>query len=49
LKIIEAKLTELSEGGLEKTTYAHRLGMPAKNVLGLILEDYLAESLEQHA
>lgn len=46
-KIIGARLTALSDEELNQITYAHRLGMSAENILGLILEEYLADSLSQ--
>ena len=44
-KIIGSRLDNLSDKDLEKITYAHRLGMSAENILGLILEEYLSENL----
>jgi len=44
-KIIGSRLENLSDEDLEKITYAHRLGMSAENILGLILEEYLSENL----
>ncbi len=44
-KIIGSRLENLSDKDLEKITYAHRLGMSAENILGLILEEYLSENL----
>jgi len=46
--IISAKLTKLEQEDLEKITYAHRLGMSAENILGLILEEYLATNLSEY-
>lgn len=46
-KIIGARLISLSGEELNQITYAHRLGMSAENILGLILEEYLADSLSQ--
>lgn len=46
--IIGARLTKLSKKDLNKVTYAHRLGMSAENILGLMLEEYLAESLQKY-
>ena len=46
-KIISARLTGLSSVELSKITCAHRLSMSAENILGLILEEYLADSLEE--
>jgi len=48
-KIIGARLSDLKEKDLEKITYAHRLGMSAENILGLILEEYLSDNLKEHA
>lgn len=45
-KIIGARLTSLTNDELNKINYAHRLGMSAENILGLILEEYLAINLE---
>lgn len=47
-QIIGARLTNLKQDDLEKITYAHRLGMSAENILGLILEEYLACNLITH-
>jgi len=47
-KIIGSRLENLSDEDLEKITYAHRLGMSAENILGLILEEYLSENLIGH-
>ena len=46
-KIIGARLTNLSAEDLEKIKYAHRLSMSAENILGLILEEFLAINLEK--
>lgn len=43
--IIGGRLTHLDEDDLENIKFAHRLGMSAENILGLILEEYLAENL----
>jgi len=43
--IIGARLSNLSQNDLSKITYAHRLAMSAENILGLLLEEYLAENL----
>ena len=45
-KIIASRIGVLSDQELNKITYAHRLGMSAENILGLILEEYLAENLQ---
>lgn len=47
-EIIGARIGTLTREDLVKITYAHRLGMSAENILGLMLEEYLAESLEQY-
>jgi hypothetical protein len=47
-KIIGAKTVALTEKDLEKISHAHRLSMSAENILGLILEEYLASNLEPH-
>ena len=47
-KIIGSRITALTDEDLNRMTYAHRLGMSAENILGLILEEYLAVNLEQH-
>lgn len=44
-EIIGARLASLTDSDLNKITYAHRLGMSAENILGLILEEYLADNL----
>ncbi len=45
-RIIGSRLDNLTNGDLNKITYAHRLGMSAENILGLILEEYLANNLK---
>ncbi len=45
--IVGARLTNLGTKELHKVTYAHRLGMSAENILGVMLEEYLAENLRQ--
>ena len=47
-EIIGARLTNLKQDDLEKITYAHRLGMSAENILGLMLEEYLATNLSAY-
>ncbi|HOY21734.1 MAG TPA: SinI family restriction endonuclease [Cellvibrio sp.] len=47
-EIIGARLTNLTSEELNKVTYAHRLGMSAENILGLMLEEYLAINLQAH-
>lgn len=47
-EIIGARLNNLDAGELNRITYAHRLGMSAENILGLILEEYLSDNLRQH-
>lgn len=47
-KIIGSRIGTLSDDDLNKITYAHRLGMSAENILGLILEEYLADNLKQY-
>ncbi len=44
-KIIGTRLPNLTDADLNKITHAHRLGMSAENILGLILEEYLADNL----
>lgn len=44
-KIIGARLDNLTNEELNKISFAHRLGMSAENILGLILEEYLSENL----
>lgn len=45
--IIGARLTHLNDDDLNKISYAHRLGMSAENILGLFLEEYLADNLSE--
>ncbi len=45
-KIIGSRLDDLTDDDLNKITFAHRLGMSAENILGLILEEYLFEKLK---
>ncbi len=47
-KIIGSRISCLTEKDLNKIQYAHRLAMSAENILGLMLEEYLAVSLEFH-
>lgn len=47
-EIIGARLTGLKKDDLHKVTYAHRLGMSAENILGLMLEEYLSINLQKH-
>lgn len=44
-KIIGTRLDHLTADELLKVCYAHRLGMSAENILGLLLEEYLATRL----
>jgi hypothetical protein len=43
--IIRARLPKLTVKNLEQIKYAHRLSMSAENILGLLLEEFLAEQL----
>lgn len=43
--IIKEILPHLSDTQLNKISYAHRLSMSAENILGLLLEEYLAINL----
>ncbi len=43
--IINTRLTGLTTEHLEQIKYAHRLSMSAENILGLLLEEFLAEEL----
>lgn len=45
-KIIGSRLGNLTDVELNNITFAHRLGMSAENILGLILEEYLSENLK---
>lgn len=45
-KIIGTRIPNLTDDDLTKITYAHRLGMSAENILGLILEEYLSDNLQ---
>lgn len=47
-EIIGARLSGLTKDDLNKVTYAHRLGMSAENILGLMLEEYLSINLRKH-
>lgn len=47
-EIIASCLTQLKSDDLNKITYAHRLEMSAENILGLLLEEYLAINLKNH-
>lgn len=46
-QIIGARISRLNQNDLNCITYAHRLGMSAENILGLILEEYLYVNLRQ--
>lgn len=46
--IIGARLTDLTGEDLKRITYAHRLAMSSENILGLILEEYLAANIEAY-
>jgi len=46
--IINARLTQLTADQLEQIKYAHRLSMSAENIQGLLLEEFLAEQLEDY-
>ena len=43
--VIGARLSNLTDEELKKITFAHRLGMSAENILGLLLEEYLSINL----
>ncbi len=43
--IVGTTLPHLTEENIEKIRYGHRLAMSAENVLGLLLEEYLATEL----
>ncbi len=45
--IIGARLAHLTNADLQKISFAHRLGMSAENILGLFLEEFLADNLSQ--
>lgn len=47
-KVIKARLDHLSDDDLLKITYAHRIGMSAENILGLLLEEYLSTRLRKY-
>ncbi len=47
-KIIGARIERLTIDELNKISYAHRLGMSAENILGLMLEEYLSENLKEY-
>ncbi len=44
-EIIKSRIKSLTADQLEKIKYAHRLSMSAENILGLLLEEYLADNL----
>ncbi|MFS8925292.1 SinI family restriction endonuclease [Synechococcus sp. B60.1] len=46
--IIGARMPGLTEEHLEQIKYAHRLSMSAENILGLLLEEFLAEQLAEY-
>lgn len=46
--IINARLTQLTADDLEQIKYAHRLSMSAENIQGLLLEEFLAEQLQDY-
>ena len=47
-QIIGTRLKHLKKEDLRKITFAHRLAMSAENILGFILEEYLAVNLLNH-
>lgn len=46
--ILSARLVSLTTVQLEQIRYAHRLSMSAENILGLLLEEFLAEQLADY-
>jgi SinI restriction endonuclease len=46
--IIGARLVGLTKEHLEQIKFAHRLSMSAENILGLLLEEFLAEQLADY-
>jgi hypothetical protein len=46
--IINARLTQVTAEHLEQIKYAHRLSMSAENIQGLLLEEFLAEQLDEY-
>ncbi len=46
--IINSRLKGLTREHLEQIRYAHRLSMSAENILGLLLEEFLAEKLTHY-
>lgn len=46
--ILGARLVGLTTEHLEQIKYAHRLSMSAENILGLLLEEFLAEQLADY-
>ena len=46
--IIDSRLKGLKAKHLEQIKYAHRLSMSAENILGLLLEEFLAEKLANY-
>lgn len=47
-QIIGARIPSLTLKELNSMSYAHRLGMSAENILGLMLEEFLANNLKEH-
>ena len=47
-QIIGQRLTNLNSEQLLQITYAHRIGMSAENILGLLLEEYIAITLKHY-
>ncbi len=43
--IIQGRLAHLTKADLSKICYSHRLSMSAENILGLLLEEFLAKEL----
>lgn len=43
--IINARFPKMSQNALKQIKFAHRLSMSAENILGLLLEEFLAEQL----
>ncbi|AFM11188.1 SinI family restriction endonuclease [Turneriella parva] len=47
-KIIKARLGRLSDEDLKKISDAHRISMSSENILGLLLEEFLATHLKKY-
>ena len=46
--VIKSRLQLLDENQVNDISWGHRIGMQAENIIGALLEEYLADNLEQY-